>query len=574
MDINAILASLTGATQGVNQKLDSTQRTIEDSTIEQARAGVSMEQNIAESIKLAGQAAEQKAAVDYATNVTKQQATAIAGLNPDDLNNEFVQTMAQLTAIKSEKATTTARYRQMSETNLFDNPLQYIVNQLNLPQVASKMQNLETQEVDLATALQNRQTLLQQNHSAVAANTADALRAADLTKAKAVAMESQTALDRARIDNAGRIATGAMNEAAIADKRLGNAQAMFGSQMAVANYQTAQANLVEARAERAVAALERKKNKDEQLAADDIFTKQLLVLSKSLALPAGMELTPEAIKRMPASPAKTQLVQAAVMGTYGSNLPEAIKFLKESEALPNMQKDNQVYVKAVRDMDTGIKSYTQKAMAPSATNPAGMKPAEAAKAGGDNYLIAIETSAHNPAAVDSLTSPTWDTTFNPRRSQDLVMLDRVKSGMAPELANNVFVKHLSTIAATAAPGQRDLTGAQREQAIQAIAVAVKDRIISPAAAAKDVVAYNRAAAAYNYTSMKLGTLALPPQESAYVRVNSPSFLAPAVSGDLFSQSSTENLLVNLAISQARGMSRIPSFGGIDNVARKELTGVK
>jgi len=60
------------------------------------------------------------------------------------------------------------------------------------------------------------------------------------------------------------------------------------------------------------------------------------------------------------------------------------------------------------------------------------------------------------------------------------------------------------------------------------------------------------------------------QESAYVRVSGSSMLSSAVVGDTMNLASTENLLLNLAISKARGLSKVPGFGGIENVARKEL----
>jgi len=60
------------------------------------------------------------------------------------------------------------------------------------------------------------------------------------------------------------------------------------------------------------------------------------------------------------------------------------------------------------------------------------------------------------------------------------------------------------------------------------------------------------------------------QESAYVSIPGTTALSDSVSGDTMNISSAENLLINLAISNARGLSKLPGFGGIENVARKEL----
>jgi hypothetical protein len=326
-----------------------------------------------------------------------------------------------------------------------------------------------------------------------------------------------------------------------------------------------QAERAEARAERKLRMDEAAKDKAEKDAQDGALAIGLARVSGALGYPVPVTL--DDFKKMPAIKAKQQLYNAAVEGTFGDDLSSSIGFLSGGN-ITKMQSNDPAFVGGLKAIAAGVKSYAT-AEARKLEN-AKMKPEEASKLGAEQYTLAVTLAAHDPKATASLNDARWDTTFNPYRSQDATMLGLVKSGSLPQLANNSYVKVLETVASTLPPGTPEFRGEDKTNAIQALAELVRTHKITAQQAAADLVTYTKTAAAYNQQTLKLASMNLPIQESAYVNIPGTALLAKSVVGDTMNVGSTENLLVNLAVSKARGLSRVPGFGGIDNVARKEL----
>jgi len=565
MDINKLLSALTDQAGASNSALDANGAAAAQTTSAIGSSADSMNAAVQRSIQLSSQAAQQAAEIEHQKAAVGEQAQRVANLDPDNLNNSYVSTMAQLTATTAQREAAMQQYRTLTETSFLDNPIGYIFNQLELPKVVQQHNNLAIQQGNLESDLATRTQLLAQHKSAVSANVASAGKEAALSAAAVREAAAQAEADKIRIDNFGKISAARMNEQALLDKKLSNTATLYNAGMSMAQFKAREAELAAARKERQARMLEASKNKEIQDAQDSALAAGLARVSGALGYPAPISI--DDFKKMPASKAKQKLYDAAIEGTYGDDLTSSLDFLQGGNLL-KMQANDPAFVKGLSALAAGVRSHAT-AIARNPLN-AKMKPEEATKEGAAQYALALANSAHDPKAVTPLNDPKWDTTFNPYRSQDATMLSLVESGNAPALANNSYVKVLKTVAATVPPGTPEFRGQDEEKAIQTLAEMVHTRTISLQRAAADLVSYKRTAAAYNQSTLKMASLNLPVQESAYVSIPGTTALSDSVSGDTMNISSAENLLINLAISNARGLSKLPGFGGIENVARKEL----
>lgn len=565
MDINSLLSGLLGGLGQSDTAIKAEQPRAAATTAGIETAGANMDAFIQDSIVKGALATQQAAEIERQKMAAGETAQTIANLNPDDLNNAYVQSMAQLTDVQMQREATMQEYRKLTETSFLDNPVGYIFNQLALPQVVQKHNNLATQQDAITGDLATRTQLMYQNKTQVTANVADATKEAKLTESAAQVAAAQANAEKVRMENFGKVSTSRMNELALQDKIIQNASTRYNAGMNMAQFQAMQQERADARAERKLRMDEAAKDKVIKDAQEGALAVGLARVSGALGYPVPVTL--DDFKKMPASKSKQALYNAAIEGTFGDDLSSSIQFLSSGN-INKMQSTDPAFVKGVKNIASGVKSYsTAVARKPENTK---MKPEDAAKQGADEYTIAVVTAAQDPKAVAPLNDARWDTTFNPYRSQDATMLTLVKNGTMPQLANNRYVKVLGTVAATMPPGTPEFRGEDRTNAVKALAELVRMRQISVQQAAADLVNYSKAAAAYNQSTLKLATLNLPVQQSAYVSIPGMAVLGKAAIGDTMNQASTENLLVSVATSRARGLSSLPGFGGIENIARKDL----
>lgn len=572
MDINAMLSNLLGGLTNSTTATAAEQVNAAKTRTDMTAAAGSMETMAQEAIAKNAIARAQAAEIERRKNAQGERAQAIAGLDPADLNNEYVRTMAQLTVTRDQKAAAMQQYRQLTETSFMDNPVGYIFNQLELPKVVQTHNNLVTQQSALEADLQARTALLAQNKSAVTANVADAIKEQNLTAAIAADLESRAKLEQTRMDNLSKIATTRMNELALQDRLVQNTATKYQAGMQMAQFQATQQERAEARAERAAARAERaeraadaasaKKEKDAQEQALGVGLARV-----SAALGYPRQVTVADFKMMPQSKSKQALYNAAVEGTFGDDLASSLSFVSSGNTA-KMQKEDPAFMRGVSALNAAVSSYAaQEARKP---ENAKAKPEAIKKAGGDEYVLATVKAAHDPKAGTPLNDAKWDTVMNPGRPQDATMLRLIANGVKPELANNSYVKVLQTVAATLPPTAPDFKGEHQTAAVQALAELVRTRKIPLAKAAADLVAYTKSATDYNQESMKLASLGFPVQESAYIAVSGGMLGAGTIVGDTLNKSSAENLLVKLATSRAAGLERFGLFTGLQQLTEKEL----
>ena len=547
MDINQLLSSLTGALSTSEAATRAEQPRAAATTAGMETAATDMNSYIQSAITQGTLASQQAAEVERMKMAAGETAQNIAGLNPDDLNNLYVRNMAQITATKAEREATLAEYRNLTETSFLDNPVGYIFNQLALPQVVQKHNNLAVQQDALASDLSAVTTLMYQNKTQVTANVADATKEAKLTEAAANEANAKAKAEQVRMENFGKVSTARMNELALQDKLVQNASARYSAGMNMAQFQAMQAERAEARAERQARMKDAAKEKESKDAQDGALALGLARVSGALGYPVPVTL--DDFKKMPASKAKQALYNAAIEGTFGDDLSSSINFLSGGN-LNKMQQSDPAFTKGVSKLAEVIKTYEPAVLKLPGNEK--LKPEELRAAAANEYLKAVTLSAHDPKAAQPLNDPYWDTKFNPNRSQDLTMLGLVKTGTMPELANNSYVKVLETAASKLPPGTPDFRGEDRTNAVKALAELVRTRKISVQKAAADLVSYTRAAATYNQSTLKLATLNIPPQDKAYVSIPGYSFTSEAKVGDTMNLTSAEHLLTAIVTDKGAG----------------------
>ena len=547
MDINSLLSGLLGGLGQSDTAIKAEQPRAAATTAGIETAGTNMDAFIQDSIAKGALATQQAAEIERQKMAAGETAQTIANLNPDDLNNAYVQSMAQLTDVQMQREAAMQEYRKLTETSFLDNPVGYIFNQLALPQVVQKHNNLATQQDAITGDLATRTQLMYQNKTQVTANVADATKEAKLTESAAQVAAAQANAEKVRMDNFGKVSTSRMNELALQDKIIQNASTRYNAGMNMATFKAQQQEREDARAERKLRMDEAAKDKVIKDAQEGALAVGLARVSGALGYPAPVTL--DDFKKMPASKSKQALYNAAIEGTFGDDLSTSLSFVKSGNG-PRMQQQDPAFVSGVKAIDAGVQQYKNDVTSRSGNEK--LKLEEVLSQAAAEYTVDVVAAAHDPKTDTPLNDPKWDVMFNPYRSQDATLLSLVKAGQMPTLANNSFVKIMGTVAATMPPGTPEFRGEDRTNSIKALAELVSSRKITVQQAAADLVAYTQAAAEYNQKTMKLASLNMPVQTNSVVKIPGYSFTSRAKVGDIMNIASTENLLTSLATDKTAG----------------------
>jgi len=157
----------------------------------------------------------------------------------------------------------------------------------------------------------------------------------------------------------------------------------------------------------------------------------------------------------------------------------------------------------------------------------------------------ITSSASDPNAKQTLTSPQFDTLFNPYKANHKVLITE------PALANNAVTKALQAATvgkpATDAP---NLPAEMEQQALQSIIAQVRARTLGVDDAARQLNAYYGTAARKNFELYQYNLLGLPAQSKYVARIDVPGMFAEPVTADLMNFASTKAALTKAARSGA------------------------
>lgn len=569
MDINNILQQFTQASQQRQGQVNDMAARMDADTQRIQGLLTTNEQESQTIVSAAAEVAAAEAAVKYRTEKAKEGYTALAGMNPEDLNNQFNQSVAAYdvaertrSQLETQRAASMRRVEQLSGANLLSNPLEYLFAQLQLPKVAAQHNSLLNQEIEAVgqrdAATRNvtaRAEMIRQKDSLIAGNTADAMLDIRTKQAKNAEAAAQVQLRQATADNISKIGARALDQYRLAGDNFSLQSDMFNKLISVEQWKIAMAERAEARAERAAAAslrLKDVKTKDEMEA---MLNERLAAASAALGYSEPFNVL--SLKLL-SQPKQDALLQVAMSGTYGDSLPQAFATINTVGALDRISTTNPGMSTFVRNTTNSLSSYKDGVVDEirKGTLPKNTKITDEAAT---NYTFEVGQSMSSLASRTPLSSNKWDNNgiFNPYKPQYNVLLDAVAGDMMPELKGNVALTAVDTLrkAAGGNPGE-NVSGKTMENMFTSLAQQVADGSLPLDKAVQDIVVLHRTAAAKNLDMYNYTQFGLPQQTSTIIGVPAQVFGGDPVKVDLMNAAG-----VKLALTRMAAQKRA-SFMGI------------
>lgn len=554
MNIDAILQGMIGNT---GQRIGQIQSQVGDMQADTATMRSLMNQNLVEGQQLAqqvGQIAAQEAEVNYRMQKAQERAAATVGLNEDDLNNQLVQSMAEYNSAQEAKKQQLQRYQEIQSVGLLDNPVAYILGQLELPQVVNTHNALNAKAAAAADNISTRQQLLQQHKSAMVVNTAEAVKDINLQKAEAGVAQAQLALREAEINNISKISGRKLQEFQHANSIFAIQDAAFAKQLQVAQFKMSLEDRQAAREERRALAEARLKEKEAQDAAIAEFDTQSQRISQFLGLQVPINY---AMWQKMANPKQKQAwFEAVTTGEMGSNLLQSLQFVNSQGNSAALRQNNPGVAAATQGFMTAIDSVA----GPLARRPENLKkkPEELAAEATNMYTNSVINAASRADSGNSLFSNQWDTLFNPYKAEYKVLLDEATAGKIPALQNNIVVKTLSNLAPALDPAASNLSADSQNKLMLTIAEQVRRREIGLDEAAQQVSQFYTIAAMKNRDLYQYDLLGLPPQTRYMATFGTTGMFGSTVTADLMNTMSAKKALATLAT----GAEKKVTSGGV------------
>lgn len=543
MDINSLLASMTGNTQ---QRIGTIQAQVGDMQQDTAAMRSLMDANMQAGQKLAmdaGVAAAQEAEIQFKIDSAHERAAATIGLNEDDLNNQLVQSMAEYNSAQEAKKQTLQRYQEIQSTGLLQDPIGYILGQLELPQVVNTHNALNAKAAAAADNISTRQALLQQHKSAMVVNTAEATRDLNMKKAELGVQQAMMQLREAEIGNISKIAGRKLQEFQHGNSIFAIQDAAFAKQMQVAQLQMSMEERQEARAARVAAAKEKEADK----ATHDAWVAEFDANAQRLSQFMGMQMpmTYAQLKVMPDSKKKQAWFEAVVNGSLGDDLLGSLQFVNSQGNMQAFSHNNPGAATAVNEISQAVQQVSM-GLGRSPEN-AKAKPEELVSMASNDYTKAIIDSANNSQSPNSLMAAQWDKLFNPYKAQYKVLVDEAQAGTMPNLRNNIVVKTLTNLQGALDPQESNLTSESEQKLLATVAEAIKRREIGLEAAAQQVSEFYTAAAMKNRDMYQYDLFGLPPQSRYMAKFGTTGLFGKVVTADLMNTMSVKKALAELAI---------------------------
>ena len=133
LDLNALLGQLTNSAAQRQQNVVSQLETMNADTAAMQDMMTVNTQEATHVAQTSADLAARTAAVEYARNKTMENAQAVLGLNPDDVNNQLATSMAEYNAAETQRKASKQQFDKLSQISLLDNPLGWLAAQLQLP---------------------------------------------------------------------------------------------------------------------------------------------------------------------------------------------------------------------------------------------------------------------------------------------------------------------------------------------------------------------------------------------------------------------------------------------------------
>ena len=543
LDLNGLLSQLTGTAQQRQQNVVSQLETMNADTAAMQNMMAVNTQEATQVAQTSADLAARAAAVEYTRAKTLENAQAVLGLNPDDVNNQLATSMAEYNAAEDARKSTRQQFDKLSQISLLDNPLGWIAAQLQLPQVAAQNNAAVDQRDAAAQNIATRQSLLTAHRSAVTANTAATVQQINLAKADNELAAARIKVREAEIQNSSIIAGRKLQAFQLSDKLFDIESDLVNKQLSVGQYMMSMEERREARAERAAQAQERLAKKNAEAADVAALDVQLGRVSQFLGLQTPM--TVETLKLMRDPKRKQAWIDAASTGQIGADLVGTIQFLNANGNTATLRANNPGVAAAAQNFAAAIDSYAGAVQRKAKVEGKQLKPEAIVAQANDDYTNELIASTSRPGTGNSLTAPKWDSVFNPYKAQHHVMLDEIKAGKIP-LQNNALVKELQLLRDSDKNGNAtNLNSEQELAALKAVALQVKAGRLNIDEASNQVSQYYKLAASKNRELYQYELFNLPPQTGYRGQIPGTGFLQSPVDVELMSPNSVRKSLLSV-----------------------------
>ncbi len=572
MNLNALMAAMGAGAADSNKRIEGEIAAIQQDNAQLLELGTLNLADAAAATQAQQQAAQLKIANDAVRNQARDKAQAIAGLDPNDAENQYVQSMAELTATQEARKKVRGQYDKLASTNFFDDPMGYIMAQMDLPSVSAQHNALAAKEDAAVENVAIRTRMLTQYTSAVTANTAGELAKQAQAAAQADAIAANVKLREAAMGLVGQQSAARARLIQLEDKRFDNLRQALGTQMQFAQYQMSLADRQEARALRRAdmeAKLADKKTKDEAISRLDANVTMISGMLGQVG-PDGKPLVNslEMIKAMPKKDVQEAWWQRAQTADLGDGLDESLGFFDKYANRQVLNQQNRGMVMAADGLKIGLQAYEDAVRRPDPKNPLAKPPAakDVPKIAAATYQAELIASASDPKAPLSLTDPKYDRVFNPYRAQHAVLVDQINAD--PKLAalkDNVMVKALGTIMGALPPGTERLSGEDEQRAIKVAVQAAAKQGLPPREIGRQISQYYSVAARKNLEFFNYDQFDLAPQTRYQAAIKTDGMFSDVLKADLINQAEAERLAARLLV---------PSYARLPKVQQEALLGIQ
>lgn len=557
MDINQLLSQLTQnagqRTASLYSAADMLMQNAQSTQDNFAQIQAQTQQVIQEASAIAGQ----RAGIEYKRDVALENFNTLAGMDPEANNSVIAQRISEMTAAESQRAQLRDKITEMQSVGILDNPIQAILNSLNLPQVAAQHNALVDKRDAAFEDLQRRQQLVTAQKSALVVNTADQLRTVKLAEASQAARVAGIKAAEAEMEMQSKIAGQRLQAVQVADKAWEVNDSLFAKTLAVQQWKTSQEQvamqrqLIQAESMRK---LEDKKAQTEEIARIDA---NLAEASRFLGMKEPM--TVAMLNRLPGSQ-REQWLQLGMSGMPSKLLP-ALEMVNKGN-INAMAQSNPGAARAATELTAGIQTELNTIVKRSDAPKTREKQVEAAA---DAYTELLVNSASVRAYGDSLTSSKFDKLFTPYRANHVAMLQDANTGAVPALKENAFVKALTPLATNLPAGIPNVPVEQELLALKAIAKQVADGTLGLDKASTDIATYYSTAARKNFDTYQYTNFGLPAQANYMLTIPQPGYFGQPEKVDAMKPMEVKAALSKLARSSNPQIqvAPVPALRGIE-----------
>lgn len=450
--------------------------------------------------------AAKTADISFQQRMLGEQLQRAFNLDPSVAGNEIETSLATAEAAKSARVSARAEFDQANSVGLLDDPLQYLLNQVRLPQLAAKNNALADAEDTALNNVREKTQLLAAAKSTLVANTADQMKSVELDSARVNSQAAQAKLSEEEAKNLSAYAAQKLQLIGLTDKMGDNTRSTIGT---VTSLQDREENS-KLRADAKKAQSDSKALEAEEIARLD---SRLKLVSDSLGMVEPM--TTKRLRTLQNKKDQDIWLTAATTGQMGEDLQKSLGFYLGSGSRQGITASGgaSTYLTATKLAEAGAGYQSDVERAAAATGKK-LNSSESKAAGYKLYEDSIIDSMRSPTDKTDLSAPKWDKTYNPYVAPFKSFVGAVNT--RPELAglkNNSMTVAVQNLLKTDVVKGDNLTAEQQQQILGSINKQVFDRQITPAKAAADISVFISAASAWNRQMNGYTLFSLPNQES-------------------------------------------------------------